>query len=62
MTNPDVELIGSGEEGFQGKVVPVHSAVGEMTPVRIRSAMNNACDGRGRFWTGSPVRSGGKLP
>ena len=42
MTNPDVELIGSGEEGFQGKVVPVHSAVGEMTPVRIRSAMNNA--------------------
>ena len=42
MTNPDVELIESGEEGFQGKVVPVHSAVGEMTPVRIRSAMNNA--------------------
>lgn len=42
MTNPDVELISSDEEGFEGKIVPVHSAVGEMTPVRIRSAVGNA--------------------
>ena len=42
MTNPDVELISSDEESFEGKIVPVHSAVGEMTPVRIRSAVGNA--------------------
>lgn len=42
MTNPDVELISSDEEDFEGKIVPVHSAVGEMTPVRIRSAVGNA--------------------
>lgn len=42
MTNPDVELISDEEESFEGKIVPVHSAVGEMTPVRIRSAVNNA--------------------
>ncbi len=42
MTNPDVELISSDEESFEGRVVPVHSAVGEMTPVRIRSAVGNA--------------------
>lgn len=42
MTNPDVEMISSDEESFEGKIVPVHSAVGEMTPVRIRSAVGNA--------------------
>lgn len=42
MTNPDVELISSDEESFEGKIVPVHSAMGEMTPVRIRSAVGNA--------------------
>ncbi|MCY3563860.1 MAG: ATP-dependent DNA helicase RecG [Acidimicrobiia bacterium] len=47
MTNPDVEVVSSDEESFEGKVVPVHSAVGEMTPVRIRSAVQNAL-GRAR--------------
>ncbi len=42
MVNPDVEVIEPAEEHFQGKVVPVHSAVGEMTPVRMRLAMRNA--------------------
>ena len=38
----DVEMISSDEESFEGKIVPVHSAVGEMTPVRIRAAVGNA--------------------
>ncbi len=42
ITNPDVEVMEPGEEDFRGKVVPVHSAVGEMTPARIRMAMRNA--------------------
>ena len=42
MTNPDVEVMASGEEDFRGKVVPVHSAVGELTPNRVRMAMRNA--------------------
>ncbi len=42
MTNPDVEVLAPGEEDFRGKVVPVHSAVGELTPNRIRVAMRNA--------------------
>ncbi len=42
MTNPDVEVVTSGDEEFRGRVVPVHSAVGEMTPVRMRLAMRNA--------------------
>lgn len=42
MTNPDVEIMAAGGEDFRGKVVPVHSAVGELTPARIRLAMRNA--------------------
>ncbi|MCQ3803411.1 MAG: ATP-dependent DNA helicase RecG [bacterium] len=42
MTNPDVEVMSSGEEEFAGKVVPVHSAVGDLTPSRVRLAMQNA--------------------
>ena len=42
MTNPDVEVLAPGEEDFSGKVVPVHSAVGELTPARIRVAIRNA--------------------
>ena len=44
MTNPDVEVITSGEEEFAGRVVPVHSTVGDLTPSRIRLAMRNALD------------------
>lgn len=44
MTNPDVDVMASGEEEFSGKIVPVHSAVGELTPTRIRMAMRNALD------------------
>ncbi len=44
MTNPDVEVMAAGEEEFSGKVVPVHSAVGELPPTRIRLAMRNALD------------------
>ena len=44
MTNPDVEVMAAGGEDFRGKVVPVHSAVGELTPARIRLAMRNALD------------------
>lgn len=42
MTNPDVELLSPDEEDFSGQVVPVHSAVGELTPNRMRLAMRNA--------------------
>ncbi len=42
MTNPDVEVMAPGEEDFRGSVVPVHSAVGELTPGRVRLAMRNA--------------------
>jgi ATP-dependent DNA helicase RecG len=42
MTNPDVEVMAAGEEEFRGRVVPVHSALGELTPARIRLAMRNA--------------------
>ena len=47
MTNPDVEVMAPGGEDFRGKVVPVHSAVGELTPARIRLAMRNALNRAG---------------